>query len=222
MPDPIPPRDIEAEQALLGSIMIAPYLFEDLVTIVKAEYFYRISHRWIWEAMHHLLESEQQIDHVTLCNALNTSGKLKEIGGPAYIMGLLNATPTSMHAESYAKIVREKAFKRKALEVATNLAQNAIQDKPLSEALQQMEEFFITSSALSGITERMVMTAEKLCLSEMGELTWILKDWIMAGGINLIAGMPAAGKSFLALDLAIGIASSGLAWDSRPVTQGKE
>ena len=65
------------------------------------------------------------------------------------------------------------------------------------------------------------MTAEKLCLSEMGELTWILKDWIMAGGINLIAGMPAAGKSFLALDLAIGMASSGLAWDKQPVTQGK-
>ena len=90
-----------------------------------------------------------------------------------------------MHAESYAKIVREKAFKRKALEVSSNLAQNAIQDKPLSEALQQMEEFFVSSSALSGVTERMVMTAEKLCLSEMGELTWILKDWIMAGGINL-------------------------------------
>lgn len=221
MPDPIPPRDIDAEQALLGSIMIAPYLFVDLVTIIKAEYFYRISHRWIWEAMNHLLEAEQQIDHVTLCNALNTSGKLKEIGGPAYITGLLNATPTSMHAESYAKIVREKALKRKALEFATNLAQNAIQDKPLSDALQQMEGFFVNSSALSGITERMVMTAEKLCLSEMGELTWILKDWIMAGGINLIAGMPAAGKSFLALDLAIGIASSGLAWDNHPVTQGK-
>lgn len=80
MSDPIPPRDIDAEQALLGSIMIAPYLFVDLVTIVKAEYFYRNSHRWIWEAMHRLLESEQQIDQVTLCNALNTSGKLKEIG----------------------------------------------------------------------------------------------------------------------------------------------
>ncbi|HPH98418.1 MAG TPA: AAA family ATPase [Anaerolineaceae bacterium] len=221
MSDPIPPSDIDAEQALLGSILIAPYLFDDLVAVVKAEYFYRDSHRWIWEAMNHLLESEQQIDQVTLCNALTTSGKLKEIGGPAYITGLINATPTSMHAESYAKIVREKAFKRKALEVATHLAQNAIQDKPLSEALQQMEEFFVSSSALSGATERMVMTAEKLCLSEMGELTWILKDWIMAGGINLIAGMPAAGKSFLALDLAIGMASSGLAWDNRPVTQGK-
>ena len=101
-----------------------------------------------------------------MCNALNTSGQLKEIGGPAYLIGLLSATPTSMHAESYAKIVREKAFKRKALEVASNLARNAIQDKPLSEALQQMEEFFVSSSALSGVTERMVMTAEKLCLSE--------------------------------------------------------
>ena len=86
MSDPIPPSDIDAERAMLGSIMIAPYLFVDLGTIVKAEYFfYRNSHRWIWEAMNHLLESEQQIDHVTLCNALNTSGKLKEIGGPAYI-----------------------------------------------------------------------------------------------------------------------------------------
>jgi archaellum biogenesis ATPase FlaH len=220
MPDPIPLCDVDAERALLGSIMIAPDRFMDLVTIVKTEYFYLISHRWIWEAMNHLVQSELQIDFVTLCDALRTSGFLKEMGGAAYIMGLLNVTPTSLHAESYAKIVREKALKRKAIEVATNLAQNAIQDKPLSEALQQMEEFFVSSSALSGITERMVMTAEKLCLAEMGELTWILKDWIMAGGINLIAGMPAAGKSFLALDLAIGMASSGLAWDNRSVTQG--
>lgn len=221
MPDPIPPSDVDAERALLGSIMIAPDRFVDLALSVKAEYFYLTSHRWIWEAMNHLLEIEQQIDHVTLCNALNTSGRLKEIGGPAYITGLLNATPTSMHADSYAQIVREKAFKRKALDVATRLAQNAIQDKPLSEALQQMEDFFVRTSALSGVSERMVMTAEKLCLSDVGELTWVLKDWIMAGGINLIAGMPAAGKSFLALDLAIGIASSGLAWDNHTVTQGK-
>ena len=103
MPDPIPPRDIDAEQALLGSIMIAPYLFEDLVTIVKAEYFYRNSHRWIWEAMNHLLESEQQIDHVTLCNALNTSGKLKEIGGPAYITGLAQCN-SDFHAR---RVLRE-------------------------------------------------------------------------------------------------------------------
>ncbi len=89
MTDPIPPSDIDAEQALLGSIMIAPYLFDDLVAVVKAEYFYRDSHRWIWEAMNHLLESEQQIDQVTLCNALTTCGKLKEIGGPAYITGLI-------------------------------------------------------------------------------------------------------------------------------------
>ena len=221
MPDPIPPSDVDAERALLGSIMIAPDRFVDLSTTVKTEYFYLIRHRWLWEAMCQLTKSELQIDFVTLCDALKFSGRLKEMGGPAYIMGLLNATPTSMHAESYARIVCEKAFKRRVLEVSSNLARNAIQDKPLSEALHQMEEFFVSVSALSGATERMVMTAEKLCLSEVGELTWILKDWIMAGGINLIAGMPAAGKSFLALDLAIGMASSGLAWDNRPVTQGK-
>ncbi len=221
MSDPIPPSDVDAERALLGSVIIAPDRFVDLASSVKAEYFYLIRHRWIWEAMNHLVKSDLQIDFVTLCNALNTSGRLKEIGGPAYLIGLLSVTPTSMHAESYAKIVREKAFKRKALEVSSNLARNAIQDKPLTEALQQMEEFFVNTSALSGVTERMVMTAEKLCLSDMGELTWILKDWIMAGGINLIAGMPAAGKSFLALDLGIGIASSGLAWDNHTVTQGK-
>jgi replicative DNA helicase len=221
MPDSIPPSDANAERALLGSIMIAPDRFVDLATCVKAEYFYLIRHQWIWEAMIRLTEAELQIDFVTLCNALNTNGQLKEIGGPAYLIGLLSVTPTSMHAESYAKIVREKAFKRKALEVSSNLAHDAFQDKPLSEALQQMENFFVSTSALSGVTERMVMTAEKLCLSDVGELTWVLKDWIMAGGINLIAGMPAAGKSFLALDLAIGIASSGLAWDNRKVTQGK-
>jgi len=76
-------------------------------------------------------------------------------------------------------------------------------------------------SALPGNSGRLVYSAEQLCSSEVGDLTWILKDWIMAGGINLIAGMPAAGKSFLALDLAIGIASTGFAWNDQPVPLGK-
>jgi archaellum biogenesis ATPase FlaH len=67
----------------------------------------------------------------------------------------------------------------------------------------------------------LVFSADQLCSSDVGELTWVLRDWIMAGGINLIAGMPAAGKSFLALDLAIGIASSGIAWNNQPVIKGK-
>ena len=100
MPDPIPPSDIDAEHALLGSIMIAPYRFVDLATCVKAEYFYR-SHRWIWEAMIRL-EAELQIDFVTMCNALNTSGKLKEIGGPAYIIGC------SMNSHLHARRVLRK------------------------------------------------------------------------------------------------------------------
>jgi archaellum biogenesis ATPase FlaH len=221
MSDPNLPGDIEAEKALLGSILINPDLFTDLVATVKVDDFSIIRHRWIWEAMGKLAEAGTQIDYVTLSDALSPNGRLKELGGQSYLTMLLGHTPTAMNADEYAKIVRDKAIKRNIYLLSKGLTTNALQDKPSDEVMQQIEEFMASSSTRFGATERMVMTAEKLCLSDIGDLSWILKDWIMAGGINLIAGMPAAGKSFLALDLAIGMASTGLAWDNRPVTQGK-
>ena len=86
MPDPIPPRDIDAERALLGSIIIVANRFVDLTAVLKAEYFYINTHRCIREAMNRLVEINQPIDYFTLCNIFNTGGRRKEIGGPADIM----------------------------------------------------------------------------------------------------------------------------------------
>jgi hypothetical protein len=101
------------------------------------------------------------------------------------------------------------------------VVQNAYSKKPFLDLHEDVGNLVTGYSVLPGNSERLVYSAEQLCSSEVGELAWILKDWIMAGGINLIAGMPAAGKSFLALDLAIGIASTGFAWNDQPVPLGK-
>jgi hypothetical protein len=221
MADPVPPNNIDAERALLGSTLILPNLFVEMAATIKPEYFYVIRHRYIWESMRKLSEQGIQVDYLTLSNALQTSGLLKQVGGYEYLIQLVQETPTSMHADSYARIVKEKAYKRKLTELSRNLLQSAYSGNSLPEGIKQMEDIFISLSAFSGNTERLVFSAEQLCSSNVGELIWVLKDWIMAGGINLIAGMPAAGKSFLALDLAIGMTTSGLAWDNQPVTKGK-
>jgi archaellum biogenesis ATPase FlaH len=219
--DPKPPNNVDAERAFLGSILIAPEIFDDFTVIIKPENFYDIRHRYTWDAMLLLNEEGKHIDYITVSNTLKTKGWLKDVGGDAYLTRLIQDIPTSFHADSYAKIVREKAYKRQVVEYALKLAQNAYGDSPLIDIWQVMEDLVSNFSAYSGKTERLVFSAARLCSSDVGELTWVLKGWIMAGGINLIAGMPAAGKSFLVLDLAIGITSSGSAWNNQPITQGK-
>lgn len=221
MSDLIPPHNLEAERALLGSIIINPDIFSRLAESIKTEDLFILRHRYIWEAVLLLSNQGTAVDLLTILEVLKTKNQLSEVGGISYLLQLLQETPTCMHAESYALIVKEYAYKRHIAISSSKMAQCAYSQKPFSQIEKEIEELVSSFSTVSVKTERLVISADRLCSSSMGELTWILKDWIMAGGINLIAGMPAAGKSFLTLDLAIGIASTGFAWNNQEVTKGK-
>jgi replicative DNA helicase len=151
MADPVPPNNIDAERALLGSILILPNLFVEMAATIKPEYFYVIRHRYIWESMRKLSEQGIQVDYLTLSNALQTSGLLKQVGGYEYLIQLVQETPTSMHADSYARIVKEKAYKRKLTELSRNLLQSAYSGNSLPEGIKQMEDIFISLSAFREI-----------------------------------------------------------------------
>jgi len=119
----MPPASIEAEEALLGSLMISPDLLR--TTAVDPADFYIVRHRWILEAMLDTASTGGQVDYLTVCDALERRGKLNDIGGPAYLIGLLTKTPSSMHAGRYAEIVRDRAQRRRVLQIANELAQSA-------------------------------------------------------------------------------------------------
>ncbi|MEW6648659.1 MAG: DnaB-like helicase N-terminal domain-containing protein, partial [Chloroflexota bacterium] len=120
------PHNREAEEAVLGSLLINPEVYYEVAQIIQPEDFYIIRNRWVWQAFTRLHDSRTPIDYLTVTRELEESGHLLEVGGQAYIMALLTQTPTSLHAEAYARIVAESALRRKMLAAANEMAKLAL------------------------------------------------------------------------------------------------
>ncbi|MGX7331503.1 replicative DNA helicase [Aerococcus sanguinicola] len=118
----IPPQNIEAEQAVLGSILLEPDIFTTVNEFVSEEDFYKRSHRLIFSSMQRLNDRDEAIDALTIQEDLQSRGMLENIGGADYIFEIAEKTPTAANAEYYAKIVEEKSILRKLIH-ATNTIQ---------------------------------------------------------------------------------------------------
>ena len=99
------PHNREAEEAVVGAVLINPEVYYDLAQFLQADDFYILRHRWIWEAFTRLHEKRIPLDFLTVTEELESAGQLAEIGGPAYLTALLNQVPTSLHAEAYGRMV---------------------------------------------------------------------------------------------------------------------
>jgi replicative DNA helicase len=121
----IAPHAVEAEEAVLGSILINPEVILDVDGLVTGEDFFIVRHRWIWDAIQSIHARREAIDYLTVVEELGARGQLDEAGGPAYITHLINSTPTSIHAESYARFVERAATRRRLLDAAGEIAQAA-------------------------------------------------------------------------------------------------
>ena len=120
------PHNREAEEAVLGSVLINPESYFDLAQILQADDFYIVRNRWIWEAFVRLQDRRSKIDYLTVGEELDGQGQLFEIGGPAYITALISQTPSSLHAEAYARLVVDSATRRRMLTAANEMAQMAL------------------------------------------------------------------------------------------------
>ncbi len=119
------PHNREAEEAVIGAVLITPEIFFEVAQIIRPEDFYIDRNRYIWEAVVSLHESRRSIDYLTVTQTLKERNHLDEVGGDAYLMSLLTQTPSSMHAEAYAHIVEEHSIRRRLLASANQLAQLA-------------------------------------------------------------------------------------------------
>jgi replicative DNA helicase len=145
------PHSREAEEAVLGAVLINPETYFDLAQKLRADDFYIIRNRWIWEAFTQLTERRQPIDFLTVCAALDEKNHFVETGGSPYITTLINQTPTSLHAQAYAEIVEENAMRRRMLEAANQLAKQAYdKGKNVNTLIDEAEK------AVFGLSERRI------------------------------------------------------------------
>lgn len=145
------PHNRQAEEAVLGSILVDPEAYFDVAQFIKPDDFYIIRNRWIWEAFTHLHEQRVPIDILTVVQELEKQGQLSEVGGPAYVMALINQTPSSLNAEAYGRLVEESAVRRRMLIAANELAKLAYDQKKSVDTIMDEAE-----KSIFNISERRI------------------------------------------------------------------
>lgn len=217
------PNNLEAEMAVLGSIIIDPESYDQVSDILEAADFYRDAHRLIYESIVRLRAAGTPADYMTVCDDLELQNKLdKEVGGASYITSLINRVPTSGNIEYYAGIVARTATARRLIHYAGQVATLAYeQDERMLEK---------ASSLLTGI-ERGSASGDFVSMSDSmteyiahlnhlhanrGKFTGIPSGFsdldMMTGGFQksdliILAGRPSMGKSALAFTMAYNAAS---------------
>jgi replicative DNA helicase len=216
----LPPQNIEAEQSVLGAVLLENEAINQALEILTADDFYRETHREIFRAMMELSDHNNPVDAITLTDALRTKSVLEQVGGPAYIAELADSVPTAANVGHYARIVREKAVLRSLATIATDIASSAY------EANANVDEFLDTAEhRIFEISERRIkpsfhtmpeLTRESLRilerLYENRELVTGVPtgfkdlDTLTAGlqpsDLIVLAARPSMGKTALALNIA--------------------
>lgn len=130
-----PPQNFEAEQSVLGGILIDNQAFHKVVDIIQADDFYRPSHGKIYQAMCDLVARSVPVDVVTLSTRLKEHGSFEEVGGAAYLAELLERVPTAIHVEYHARLIADQAVKRRLVTLAQDLGSRGLDPAETTEEL---------------------------------------------------------------------------------------
>ncbi len=147
---PLAPHNLEAEEAVLGAVLLDPELIHTLATMLRPEDFFLEKHRWIWEAYLALHDRREAIDPVTVADELERQGRLQEVGGRGFLIGLAARVPTTVHALDYARLVERDAIRRRLLEAATQIARMAYEE-PSGEVDELLDR---AEAALFAVAQR--------------------------------------------------------------------
>ena len=218
-----PPHSIEAEQAVLGGLMLDNSAWERVADRLVEEDFYRQDHRLLFRAMAELSSADQPFDAVTLAEWLQSRGKLEQAGGLAYLATLARDTPTAANVRAYADIVRERSVLRQLIRVGGELADSAYRPdgRGVAELVDQAERSVFEIAERGDrmgrnyvpINELMAKAVDRLDtlvhadshvtgvatgLNEFDEMTAGLQP----GDLVIVAGRPSMGKTSFAMNIA--------------------
>jgi len=213
----LPPQDIEAEEAVLGAMMIDPGAIVRVSTIIDGADYFREKHRWLHGTIMELHEDGSGIDLITISDKLEANNLLKQAGGNSWVTSMVNAVPTSMHAEHYAKIVAEKATRRRLFDAASFIAGRAHrEDVDIKTVLADCQAAVLAvhgkdvrgrlfKHGLSEYYDNYEGMANEEIPTGGLPTGFVDLDRIIKGirGYTIVAGRPSMGKSSLALDIVV-------------------
>ena len=214
------PANLEAEQAVLGSLLIDPDAIVKIASSLRASDFYRERHEWIYSALLTLHERREPADFVTLVDELERNEQLESVGGPAYVTELINSTPTAIYVDHYARIVERTATLRRLIGAAGKIAELAYDEShEVDEVVDRAEQiiFGVSESRIHrDLTPILTIMADVVDQIDflarnqnrmMGVPTGFVELDKMLGGFQksdliIVAGRPGMGKSSLGLSIA--------------------
>jgi replicative DNA helicase len=221
----VPPHSIEAEQSLLGALLLDNQAFDRVADLVTGEDFYRDDHRRIWRHIARLIEASKPADVVTVSESVEASEDKDKTGGPAYLGALAQNTPSALNIRRYAELVRERAVQRRLAQVATGIAEEALNPggKEVGQLLDEAESR-IFQIAESGARRDQGLLEIKPVLAKVFEridhlyhqdnpsdVTGVptgytridqMTSGLQSGDLIIIAARPSMGKTALALNIA--------------------
>ena len=224
-----PPHSIEAEQSVLGGLMLDNQAWDTIAGELIADDFYHRGHRLIYRAMHHLAERSQPIDLITVSEVLEANNELQDVGGFAYLGEIAKNTPSAANIRAYAQIVRERAILREMIAVANDIAEAGFdtQNRTSAELLDMAETKVLAIAekrtsendgpqAISPILARTISKIEELgAIKNHNGVTGVATGFLdldqMTAGLQpsdliIVAARPSMGKTTFAMNLVENVA----------------
>jgi hypothetical protein len=216
----VPPHSIEAEQSVLGGLILDSAAYARVCEIIDGADFYRHEHRTIFEAIVALIGESRPVDAITLFEHLQAADQHEQVGGLAYINALAQSVPSAVNIGRYAEIVGERAMLRRLIATADEVSSRAFKNEPVSDLLDAAKLSITQLQQQRGPGRRGVPL---LTLGELREqahtVPWLIKHVVPADSIGMLYGGSGTFKSFIAIDAALHVAH-GLPWLGRRTHQG--
>jgi replicative DNA helicase len=221
----VPPHSVEAEQSLLGALLLDNQAFDRVADLIGADDFYRDDHRRIWRHIAKLAEANRPADVITVTESIEASEDKDKTGGAAYLGALAQNTPSALNIRRYAELVRERSVQRRLAQVATSIAEDALNpagrevgqllDEAESKIFQIAESGARRDQGLLEIKPVLARVFEKIDhlyhRDNPSDVTGVptgyvdldrMTSGLQGGDLIIIAGRPSMGKTALALNIA--------------------
>jgi len=229
----VPPHSVEAEQSLLGALLLDNQAFDRVADLVGATDFYRDDHRRVWRHVARLIEAGKPADVVTVSESIESSEDKDRTGGLAYLAALAQNTPSALNIRRYAELVHERAVQRRLAQVATEIAENALNPtgKDVGQLLDEAETRILEigeagtrhgtgleeiKPVLARVLERIDFLYHRDNPSDVTGVPTGFTDLdsktagLQPGDLIIVAGRPSMGKTAFALNVAEHVALHSL------------